>query len=80
MTRIVALTIGPIHTIAGDRQPSWPESIVGARCPDCGRWVGRLVVHMVPDPLGLGDEMIDLVAGTCAQHGVVIALDWQALP
>lgn len=79
MTRLVGPMVGPIRTIAGDRQPSWPQSIVGARCPRCGRWVGRIVVHMVPDPLGLGDEVIDFVSGTCAVHGVVIARDWRAL-
>jgi len=71
---------GPIRTLAGERKATWPTSIVGARCPDCGRWVGSLVILMYPDPLGLGDELIDLVSGICQRHGRVIATGWTPRP
>lgn len=61
-------------------EPDWPESISGARCPDCGRFVGSLVVHYQPDPFHISDPMIDLVAAICRTHGRVIATDWTPWP
>ena len=54
--------------------PEWPEAIIGARCPDCGRFVGKLIVHRT------WDGAIKFVAATCKTHGAVIARDWKAWP
>ena len=54
--------------------PDWPEAIVGARCPDCGRFVGRLIVYRA------WDGAIKFIAATCKRHGAIIACGWAAWP
>ncbi len=54
--------------------PDWPEFVLGARCPDCGRFVGRLIVHFV------WSGGVDYISAICRVHGVVIATGWSVYP
>ena len=69
---------GPVRTLAGDREATWPEAITGARCPHCGRFVGSAAV--LPFVRLRGRKVVDVVSGICATHGRVVATGWRAWP